>query len=60
MSRGSTKTTRETEIEKFITHRSWRKYTVRLQGPHEEVRAGHRWSQDLGHRPSLVSVGGVL
>lgn len=25
-------TTRETEMEQFITHRSWRKYTACLQG----------------------------
>ena len=32
-------TTRGFEIEKFISHRSWRKYTAHLEGPHEAVQA---------------------
>lgn len=33
---------RQIEIEKFNTHRSWRKYGTCLEGPHEEVKAGYR------------------
>lgn len=30
---GEQKSTRETEVEKFSTHRSWRKYAAHFQGP---------------------------
>ena len=33
---------REIEIEKFITHRSWREYTALLEGLHGEVKTGCR------------------
>ena len=33
------KTNREIEVEKFITHRSWRKYLTNLKGPRGEVKA---------------------
>lgn len=35
-----TKTTRETSIEKCITHKAWKKYEAYLEGPHKEVKAG--------------------
>ena len=55
------KTTKEIEIEMFITHMSWRKYLARLEGPHEEVATGcNSKKQDLGHMPLLGSVIGVL
>ena len=54
--------TRETEIEKFITLRSWRKYATHLEGPHGMMKAGcrQREKQDLGHTSLLESMGGVL
>lgn len=33
-------TIRETEIEKFVTHRSWRKYQAFLMGPGRKVKQG--------------------
>lgn len=39
MSEGQRQTTRDIEMEKLITHRSWRKSTARLKGPHGEVKA---------------------
>ena len=42
------KTTREIEIDKFITHRSWRKYMASPVGATEEVRAGHAEGQAEG------------
>ena len=56
------KTTRETEIEKFISHRSWRKFTACLKGPHGDVKAGCRqiMRQDLGHVPLVGSMDRVL
>ena len=36
------KTTKEMEIEKFITHKSWRKYATCLEGPHRKGEAGCR------------------
>ena len=56
------KTTREIEIDKFITHRSWRKYTAGLEKSLEEVkgRCRQRGRQDLGHMPSSESVERVL
>ena len=40
MSDGQTKDHRESEIEKFITHRSWRGCTACLKGPHGRSRQG--------------------
>lgn len=37
------KTKRESEIEKFITHRSWRRYTECLEGTQ---RWGLEWRED--------------
>lgn len=65
------KTRRETEIDKFITHRSWRKYTAGLEGPLGEVkgrcrqREGERergggGGQVLRHMPLFGSVERVL
>lgn len=57
------KTRRETEIDKFITHRSWRKYTAGLEGPLGEVKGGYRereGGQVLGHMPLFGSVERVL
>lgn len=57
-----TKDRKGIEIEKFMTHKSWRRYVVHLEGPHWEVKAGYRqreW-QDLGHVPQLGFVGGML
>ena len=34
------KTVRESEMEKFITHRSWRRFIACLEGTHGEVGAG--------------------
>ena len=34
VSHGSTKTTRESETEKLITHRSWTRYMAHLKGLH--------------------------
>lgn len=58
----STKDQREIEIDKFITHRSWRKYTAGLKRPLEEVKGRYRQRgrQDLGHMPSSESVERVL
>ena len=53
-------TTRETEIGKFITYRSQRKFSACLKGPRREVKAECRQRQDLGRVPFLGSVGGVL
>ena len=39
---GSTNDHKGIEIEKFIAHRSWRKYTAYVEGPHGEVKAGCR------------------
>ena len=53
--------TRETEGEKFITHRSRRKYTACYkcpQGTWPKQGAG-REGQDLGHIPLLGSMGKV-
>lgn len=57
-----TQTTREIEIEKFITHRSWRKYTACLEGPPREVKTGYRQGegQDAGHMTLLGSMGRVF
>ena len=40
----------EIEIGKFIADRSWRKFMVRFEGLHGEVKAGgrQRKRQDLG------------
>lgn len=35
-----TKDLEKIEIKKFITHKSWRRYVVHLEGPHWEVKAG--------------------
>ena len=55
------KTTREIEIEKFITRRSCRKYTASLKGPPREAKAGYRQRQrqDLRHMSLSGCVGGV-
>lgn len=44
------KTAGETEVEKFITEKSWTKYVAYLVGPHGEVKAGYRQrvGQDVG------------
>lgn len=39
---GSTKATREIEMEKFIIHRSWKKYAVYFKESHWEFKAGHK------------------
>lgn len=56
------KTAGKIEIEKFISHRAWRKYTAYLQGLHGEVKAGclQREWQDLGHMTLLGFLDGVL
>ena len=41
--------TRETKVEKFITHRSWRKYTAGLQGPYGEIKAEYRDTGPKAH-----------
>lgn len=59
---GSTKDCKRIKAEKFITHRSWRKYMASLGGPHSEVKAGcsrETW-QELGHMPLLGSQWGAL
>lgn len=55
-------TMREIEIEKFITHKSWRKYLAYIKVLHREVQAGcrQRQKQDLGHMLLLESRWGVL
>lgn len=52
----TTDPTRDIKMEKWITHRSWRKSVARLKGPHGEVSAG-RERQDLECMPLLESVG---
>ena len=42
VSPGSTKTTMENELEKFITHKSWRKLHSLLEGPLGEIKALYR------------------
>lgn len=39
---GLRKDHREIEIEKFITHRSWRRYMAQLKGPLREIKARSR------------------
>ena len=58
----STKDHKGIEIEKFVTHGSWRKCTAQPEWPHQEVKAECRLraGQDLGHRPFLESTGRVL
>lgn len=52
---------KEIEIEKFITHSSWEKYLVHLRGPHREVKARCKQSeQDLGHMHVLGFTSSVL
>lgn len=41
-------TRRETEIEKLIVHRSWRKYTAHTEGPHGEVKTEDRQDRAIG------------
>lgn len=55
----SIKDPRENTIEKFITHRSWKKYVAYLEVPLREVKTGcrqEREQQDQGHMPSLGNV----
>lgn len=55
------KTTKEMEIEKFITHKSWRKYATCLRARTGRVRQGvGREKQDLGHMLLVGSAGRVL
>ena len=56
------KTAGKIEIEKFVPHRAWRKYTTYLQGLHGEAKAGclQRERQDLGHMTLLGFLDGVL
>ena len=51
MSHGVTKDHKGIEIEKFIIHRSRRRYVACLQGPQRDVKA--RCGQDLVHMPLL-------
>lgn len=49
----STKYHKRIEIEKFITHKSWKKYMASLERPHGEVKTRYSknsW-QDQGHMP---------
>lgn len=39
---GSTTDYKKTEIEKFITYRSWKMYMAHLERPHGEDKAGCR------------------
>ena len=57
-----TKDHKRAEIEKFVTHRSWRRCTAHLDGPHWEVKAEgrQRAGQDLGRMPLLGFRGGVF
>lgn len=57
-----TKDHEKIEIEKFVTHRSWRRYVVHLEGPRWEVKAGCSQGEwpDLGHVPLLEFVGRML
>jgi len=60
------KTTKETEIENFISHKSWRKYRAMaclMPAGHtggSKQSADRREWQDLGHMPLLGFVGRVL
>ena len=49
-SKNSTNTTRESEMEKFITHKSWRRYKACLEGHTEGQGRGQaeRRQQELG------------
>lgn len=46
------------EIETFITHRSWRKYTANLEGPYREVRAGCSTESWKTRGPCFIRVPG--
>ena len=50
------------ETEKFITHKSWRRYVMYLEGPHWDINAGCRQREwlDPAHMPRLGFVGGML
>lgn len=55
------KTTWGTEIEQFITHRSWRKYPAHREGPHGEIMTeSDKERQDLGYIPLWGSIDSVL
>lgn len=47
---------RENNIEKFITHRSWRRCMASLKGSHGEIREGCRQSASI----RVGSMGRVL
>lgn len=64
-SKNSTNTTRESEMEKFITHKSWRRFKACLEGHTEGQGRGQaeRRQQELGltafiraHRLSVSEV----
>ena len=47
---GQHQATKEIEIEKFITPRSWQKYTVHLKGP----QGNHQKLEEARKDPALV------
>lgn len=62
---GSTKDHNGVEIEKFIIHRSWKKYAACFEEPHRRSKQGlgkerAREREDLEQMPLLGSVRGVL
>ena len=48
LSHSSIKDRKGIVIEKFITHRSWRRYTTYLKGGQSRMLT-ERWGQDPGH-----------
>ena len=55
------KTTRETEIEMFITPGSWRKYMAHLKGSHGDIKSGcSQREAGLEAHAFIRSVGGML
>lgn len=61
VSHSSTTDQREHEVEKFITHRSWRKDPAQLVGPHRESRQSADRQRSRTQAPAFVrGCGGVL
>lgn len=52
----TTDPTRDINMEKWITHRSWRKSVACREGPHREVSADRKAGHGA-HVPLLESVG---
>ena len=58
MNQGLRKNTGEIEIERFVIHRSWRKYVTHLERLREEVQADQKI--ELGSNTFIRSMGRVF